>query len=114
MDRIRERFEFVDDTEIGIEIDPCSTRPQQLQFLADLGINRLSLGVQDLDEKVQNAVQRVQSAEITLEHLEMARKIGIQGINFDLIYGLPFQTVESFARTVDRVLEKRLPNHRLH
>ena len=107
MDRLRKRFEFVDDTEIGIEIDPCSTGLQQLEFLADLGINRLSLGVQDLDAKVQNAVQRVQSAEVTLEHLETARKIGIKGINFDLIYGLPFQTVESFARTVDRVLDMK-------
>ncbi len=107
MERLRDRFEFVEDTEIGIEIDPCTTRPRQLEFLAELGVNRLSLGVQDLDEQVQKAVNRYQSREITLEHLQTARQLGIKGINFDLIYGLPFQTLKSFAQTVDQVIDMR-------
>lgn len=107
MSRLRERFDFDTDTEIGIEIDPCATRPNQLEFLADQGFNRLSLGVQDLDETVQQAVNRIQGLEITREHLETARGLGIKGINFDLIYGLPCQTSESFKRTADAVIEMK-------
>lgn len=104
---IRKNFQFADDAEIGIEIDPSSTRPDQLNFLAETGFNRISFGVQDLDETVQQAVNRVQGRELTLEHLTLSRKLGIKGINFDLIYGLPFQSVESFTRTVEDVIKMR-------
>lgn len=125
MAKLKEYFLFTEETEIGIEIDPCSTRPGQLEFLAKFGVNRLSLGVQDLDEKVQQAVNRVQSREITLEHLQTARQLGIKGINFDLIYGLPFQSVTSFRKTVDDVISMQpdrlavynfgyLPNRMIH
>jgi oxygen-independent coproporphyrinogen III oxidase len=125
MERLGNRFDFNEETEIGIEIDPCTTRPGQLKFLYDMGFNRLSLGVQDFDETVQNAVQRVQSKDITLEHLDTARSLGFKGINFDLIYGLPFQTTESFKTTVAQVIEMRpdrlavynfgyLPNRMIH
>ncbi len=125
MEKLRDRFDFNEETEIGIEIDPCTTRPGQLEFLAEIGINRLSLGVQDLDETVQKAVQRVQGKEITLEHLSHAKSLGMKGINFDLIYGLPFQTVDSFRKTVEQIVEMRpdrlavynfgyLPNRMIH
>ncbi len=107
MDKVDAIFAFEKDAEIGIEIDPSSTRPHQLEFLRSMGVNRLSLGVQDFDEKVQEAVNRHQSKETTAEHLRLARKIGIKGINFDLIYGLPFQTAESFKQTLDSVIEMR-------
>lgn len=107
MEALNKNFHFTDDSEIGIEIDPCTTRPQQLDFLTGIGVNRLSLGVQDFDTRVQEAVNRVQSKEITLQHLQKARSLGIQGINFDLIYGLPYQTVKSFQETVDAVIEMR-------
>ena len=107
MDKIHSHFDFEEDAEIAMEIDPCSTRPGQLEFLRGQGINRLSFGVQDLDERVQKAVNRIQSYDITLEHLQLARKIGIEGINIDLIYGLPFQTIESFQKTVDTIIEMR-------
>lgn len=104
MNHIKNRFEIEPDAEIGIEIDPCSTHPNQLEFLADLGFNRLSLGVQDIDETVQKAVNRIQSQETTQSHLIKARAVGFKGINFDLIYGLPFQTLQSFRKTVDGII----------
>lgn len=107
MNHLKKNFEFNEESEIGIEIDPVSVRPNQLELLASLGINRLSLGVQDLDETVQQAVNRLQSHEITEQQLNKARELGIKGINFDLIYGLPFQTVDSFKSTVDKVITMR-------
>ncbi|MCP4753440.1 MAG: oxygen-independent coproporphyrinogen III oxidase [Proteobacteria bacterium] len=107
MNKIGSIFEFEDDAEIAIEIDPCTLRPKQLEFLRELGVNRLSLGVQDFDEKVQKAVNRIQSREITSDLLRLAKKLGIEGINFDLIYGLPCQTLESFQRTLDSVIKMR-------
>ncbi len=107
MNHIKDRFELEIDTEIGIEIDPCSTHSNQLDFLSKLGFNRLSLGVQDIDETVQKAVNRIQSKETTLEHLVTAREAGFKGINFDLIYGLPYQTLQSFRQTVDEIIKMR-------
>ncbi|MBU2513016.1 oxygen-independent coproporphyrinogen III oxidase [bacterium] len=107
MNHIKDRFELNTDTEIGIEIDPCSTHPQLLDFLSGIGFNRLSLGVQDINETVQRAVNRIQSKETTYEHLVAARQAGFKGINFDLIYGLPFQTLQSFRETVDEVIRMR-------
>ena len=107
IEKIKTNFQFETDAEIGIEMDPCTTRPGQLEFLRQLGVNRLSLGVQDFDEKVQIAINRLQGKDITLQHLELARSLGIQGINFDLIYGLPHQSVESFNETLKSVIQMR-------
>ena len=107
LQKIRSYFEFETNAEIAIEVDPCSTRENQLEFLAGLGFNRMSLGVQDFDLKVQEAVNRVQSRDVTQSHLERAKKNGFKGVNFDLIYGLPFQTVESFNHTIDTVIEMK-------
>lgn len=89
----------------GIEIDPRTADPASLKALARLGINRISLGVQDFDPAVQRAVNRMQSVEDTRALVLTARANGIDSINFDLIYGLPHQSVESFDRTLDTVIE---------
>ncbi len=105
--KVRELFPFEENAEIAIEVDPSFTRPGQLKHLAKLGFNRISLGLQDFDPKVQEAVNRIQSEEITYDHLVQAKALGFTGVNFDLIYGLPHQTLESFTKTIHRVIEMR-------
>jgi oxygen-independent coproporphyrinogen-3 oxidase len=90
--------------ELALEADPRVTTAAHIDALADLGFNRISLGVQDLTPEVQRAVNRVQSLEQTAALVEHARRRGFHGINVDLIYGLPLQTPESFERTVDSVI----------
>jgi len=90
--------------ELALEADPRVTTAAHVDALADLGFNRISLGVQDLTPDVQRAVNRVQSLEETAALVEHARRRGFHGINVDLIYGLPLQTPESFERTVDAVI----------
>jgi oxygen-independent coproporphyrinogen-3 oxidase len=105
LDMIKEYFpNFADDAENSIEIDPRFLTEEQLKVLVDGGINRISFGVQDFNEATQKAVNRVQSYELTKNVVEMARKYGINSINIDLIYGLPFQTLETFKHTLDTVL----------
>ncbi|MEZ5540990.1 MAG: oxygen-independent coproporphyrinogen III oxidase [Pseudomonadota bacterium] len=95
-----------DDTgEYSIEVDPREADAQTIALLREIGFNRISLGVQDLEERVQRAVNRIQPEEQTLAIMDAARAQGFKSINTDLIYGLPFQTVDSFARTLDRVIE---------
>jgi oxygen-independent coproporphyrinogen-3 oxidase len=91
-------------TECSIEVDPRSADPGCMEFLAGLGFNRLSLGVQDFDPAVQRAVHRVQSESETRRVLEEARASGFRSVNLDLIYGLPRQTLDSFAATLDKVV----------
>src|SRR5262249_44004778 len=86
--------------EISIEIDPRFVRPADFEPLAWLGVNRVSLGVQDFDTEVQLAVNRIQSREQTLAVIEACRAAGINSINIDLMYGLPLQSVVSFRRTL--------------
>lgn len=101
------RFPPVRDAERSIEVDPRVTTREQLAVLAERGFNRISMGVQDFSERVQRAVNRIQSREQTEKLAREARELGFGSVNFDLIYGLPFQTVESFSETVDRVIETR-------
>jgi oxygen-independent coproporphyrinogen-3 oxidase len=98
------RFEIVPGAEIAIEIDPVATTPGQLDLLAGLGFNRVSFGVQDFDPEVQRTVRRIQTVEETGRMVERARAHGIKSVNFDLIYGLPRQTSESWARTLAEVV----------
>ena len=105
MQCFRNTFDFSDECEISIEIDPRSMDERTLPELAKLGFNRLSLGVQDFNPKVQKAVNRVQPFEMTRKVLIAARKYGFESINIDLIYGLPFQSVESFKETVKKVIQ---------
>ncbi|AHE97951.1 oxygen-independent coproporphyrinogen III oxidase [Thioalkalivibrio paradoxus] len=95
-----------DDTgEYSIEIDPREADAGTVAVLRELGFNRMSLGVQDFDPTVQQAVNRIQSEAQTLAVLQAARAEGFHGVSVDLIYGLPFQTVDSFLRTLDRVID---------
>ena len=103
---IEERFALLPNREQSIEVDPRVTTPEQLAVLRAAGLNRLSMGVQDFDPKVQAAIHRDQSVEQTLAIIESARALGIQAINMDLVYGLPFQSVDSFIATVDKVIEQ--------
>jgi len=93
--------------EFSIEVDPRSVNETTIKVLTDLGFNRLSLGVQDFELDVQKAVNRVQSAEDVRALVEQSRAAGFESISFDLIYGLPLQTVESFDRTLDEVITMR-------
>jgi oxygen-independent coproporphyrinogen-3 oxidase len=105
LDMIKEYFpNFAEDAENSIEIDPRFLSEEQLKVLVDGGINRISFGVQDFNEATQKAVNRIQNYELTKNVVDMARKYGINSINIDLIYGLPFQTLETFKKTLDTVL----------
>jgi oxygen-independent coproporphyrinogen-3 oxidase len=92
------------DAECSIEIDPRRIEPGTLAFLAGLGFNRVSIGVQDFDPEVQKAVHRLQSEECTRAAVAEARANGFRSVNFDLIYGLPRQTLDGFNRTLDKVI----------
>jgi oxygen-independent coproporphyrinogen-3 oxidase len=105
MDLLDAHFPRAAGAEVSIEIDPRSIETGRMARLARLGFNRASLGVQDFDPDVQRAVHRVQSEAETRRALEEARAAGFRSVNFDLIYGLPRQTLDSFSATLDRTLE---------
>src|SRR5947209_4097010 len=100
----REHFHFDPNSEIGIEVDPRVTSRQHLETLRKLGFNRLSMGIQDFHADVQKAVHRIQPYELTRDLLVAARELGFDSINVDLIYGLPYQSPETFADTVDQIV----------
>ena len=100
----RDRFSFATDAEIGIEVDPRVTSRAHLESLRRLGFNRLSMGIQDFEPEVQKAINRIQPLEMTRDLIESARSLGFESINVDLIYGLPHQTADSFAHTVDQII----------
>jgi len=100
----RELFTFADDAEIGIEVDPRVTNRAHLEMLRKLGFNRLSMGVQDFHPEVQQAINRIQPYEMTRDLIGNARELGFDSINVDLIYGLPYQSPERFAHTVDQII----------
>jgi len=103
-DIIHRHFTFSDDLEAGVEIDPRRLTRDHIVALREVGFNRASLGVQDFNPVVQEAVHRIQPRELTEQVLSWVRELGFSSVNFDLIYGLPHQTVESFTRTLDEVL----------
>jgi oxygen-independent coproporphyrinogen III oxidase len=100
----KQRFRFSPRAEIGVEIDPRVTSDAHVDALRRMGFNRLSMGLQDFDPKVQATVHRVQSFEDTKRLVDRCRAAGFESINVDLIYGLPHQTAESFAKTIDLVI----------
>ncbi len=104
---LQTQFDFLpeDEGDYSIEIDPRELSANTLKTLRELGFNRVSLGVQDLDETVQIAVNRVHSAELIENVLNEARDLGFHSINIDLIYGLPHQTPETLNTTVQRIIE---------
>lgn len=104
---ITTHFDLADDGEYSIEIDPRASSPEMVKHLTQLGINRMSFGIQDFDPEVQKAVNRIQSSKETFDQIRTARANGVKSINVDLIYGLPLQTPQSFARTIDTVISER-------
>ena len=109
MSRTKSLFNVLDNDEgqYSIEIDPREVSSTTLRTLREIGFNRLSLGLQDLDERVQVAVNRVQSAELTFGVMQQARELGFKSVSLDLIYGLPHQSWMSFEKTLDEVIEAR-------
>lgn len=105
MDSVRSRFTLVPNGEYSIEVDPRKVDFETVRMLAELGFNRMSVGVQDFNPDVQVAVNRVQSIDETRLVMEAARETGFKSISMDLIYGLPRQNVISFNRTLEQVLE---------
>ena len=106
MAKSREQFNLHDDDsgEYSIEIDPREVKNDTIKLLRGLGFNRMSLGVQDFDPKVQQAVNRIQTEAQTFAVLDQAKAEGFLSVSVDLIYGLPFQSLEGFAKTVDKVI----------
>lgn len=105
MTKLQRSFSLSPVGEYSIEIDPRTVNASRLKYLAALGFNRLSFGVQDFDPEVQKAVHRIQPAEQVFNLVEAARRQNFESLNVDLIYGLPMQTIESFARTLAQVVE---------
>jgi oxygen-independent coproporphyrinogen-3 oxidase len=104
---IESRMSIAADAERSIEVDPRAITPQYVRMLVDLGFNRFSMGVQDLDDDVMAAVNRPQALATVTEVVRAIRATGDLPINMDLIYGLPRQSVESWTRTLDQVTELR-------
>ena len=120
-----ERFSFTDNAEISIEIDPRVTDYEKIDILHHLGFNRLSFGIQDFDKEIQHAIGRNQDQTKAVQLYSYCRQIGYTGINFDLIYGLPLQTLFRFKENIRRTIELKpdrvalysfayLPNSKLH
>ena len=106
MNYIKEAFaNWSSDAEVSVEIDPRFFNEEQMKVFKKHGFNRISFGVQDFNQKVQEAVHREQSFELTKSAVDLARKYGINSINVDLIYGLPYQSLESFKETLDKVIK---------
>ena len=104
MDSLERRFTHAPGFECSIEVDPRRVAPGTAAFLAGLGFNRISLGMQDFDPQVQKAVHRLQTEEETRRVIGEARASGFRSVSVDLIYGLPKQTLDGFNRTLDQVI----------
>ena len=102
---INRNFEYTPDAEIGCEIDPRGLTKEHLEALRNGGFNRISMGVQDFNDKVQIAINRIQPEDITRQACDWTKELGFLSMNIDLIYGLPFQTPESFEETVDTIID---------
>jgi oxygen-independent coproporphyrinogen-3 oxidase len=97
-------FHTAEDFEFSVEIDPTEAEPPLLQTLVDYGLTRASLGVQDFEPQVQEAIGRVQTLEQTETVIDFLRKNGVKSLNLDVLYGLPHQTIESFTQTLEHVI----------
>lgn len=102
---IKSKFAFCDDLEASVEIDPRNLTKAHLEAFREIGFNRTSFGVQDFNLQVQEAINRVQSEEITRQTVIWARELGYKSVNIDLIYGLPHQTLPNFAESVEKVID---------
>ena len=104
MASLRRHFDVLPDAEIAVEVDPRTLSDDSLRALADIGVSRASLGVQDFDPRVQRAIHRLQDYDVTATCAEKLRKVGVRSVNLDLIYGLPYQTAAGVAATVRQAL----------
>lgn len=104
MHMLQAHFSFHPQAELGLEIDPRTIDPPGIGELAELGFNRLSIGIQDLEPEVQQAVNRIHDTAMVAACLGAARAVGFKSISVDLIYGLPLQTTAGFSRTIDTVI----------
>ena len=104
-DYIKQHFSLKDNIEAGCEIDPRELTREHLEALRECGFNRISMGVQDFSEQVQKAVNRIQPEALTRQVISWVRELGFQSFNLDLMYGLPFQTINSFGKTIDKIIE---------
>jgi len=102
---ITDRFPLREAAEVSVEVDPASLAPDRLPVLRELGFNRVSFGVQDLDARVQELIGRNQTPEQTRAAVGQARGLGFGGVNLDLVYGLPGQTPATFRRTLEGILD---------
>lgn len=102
--KLTESFQILANAEVSIEVNPHVSSNTQIEFLASLGFNRLSVGVQDFNPEVLAAIGRQQDKTNVLEIIETARSVGFRSINVDLIYGLPYQTQQSFAQTLKEII----------
>lgn len=102
---IKSKFNFADDLEASVEIDPRGLTREHLEAFREIGFNRTSFGVQDFNLEVQEAINRVQGEDITRQTVVWARELGYKSVNIDLIYGLPHQTLENFADSVEKVID---------
>lgn len=102
---INKSFNFKSDSENSCEIDPRELTKAHLEALRINGFNRISMGVQDFNEKVQKAVNRIQPEDITRQAVQWIRELKFHSLNLDLIYGLPFQTIEDFEITVNKIID---------
>ncbi|MFQ6013498.1 MAG: oxygen-independent coproporphyrinogen III oxidase [Thermoplasmata archaeon] len=104
---VRDRFDIQSEAELSLEVHPTVTSMEHMDALADLGFNRISMGVQDFDEEVQRRINRYQSYEETARLVEAARDRNFLSVNIDLVYGLPYQTEAGMAATMKRILTIR-------
>ncbi len=104
IDKLKSVFDIDDSSELAVELDPRTATEEYVKAIAEAGINRASIGVQDFHEEVQVAINRVQPFEVTQQVVNWLKKYGITSINFDLLYGLPFQTTERVIDMVDRAV----------
>jgi oxygen-independent coproporphyrinogen-3 oxidase len=103
--QFHQNFQFAEDAEISIEINPSYVDREYILFLRQLGFNRISFGIQDFNPKVQEAINRVQPEAMLFDVMSWIREAGFESVNVDLIYGLPFQTTETFRETVQKTLQ---------
>jgi len=107
METMHKHVTFSETAEVAVEIDPRTLSLDMIKALAAAGVNRASLGIQDFNDNVQQAINRIQTFETTKEKVDSLRANGIQSINFDLMYGLPLQTIADVQRTVDLAIKMR-------
>ena len=101
---IHKYFDFKENAEVGVEIDPRELTRDHMVALSEVGFNRCSMGIQDFDEKVQKTVNRIQPEDITRDAVNWARELGFNSINLDLMYGLPYQNLNTYSETIETVL----------